>query len=70
MTREITHFQMFSAALDCIQPNFPPGILQGDPAFSHTAYNMSDGASARGPWNEGQAPWPKDETWEYVENPV
>jgi Mn-containing catalase len=70
MTREITHFQMFSAALDSIQPNFPPGILQGAPAFSHTVYNMSNGASARGPWNEGQGPWPKGEQWEYIEDPA
>src|SRR5687768_8292816 len=25
MTREVAHFQMFSAALQDIQPNFPPG---------------------------------------------
>ncbi len=28
MTREVSHFQMFSAALETIQPNFPPGVLQ------------------------------------------
>jgi Mn-containing catalase len=54
MTREIAHFQMFEAALESIQPNFPPGILQGDPRFSNKYFNMSDGVSdARGPWNEG-----------------
>ena len=51
MTREIAHFQMFSAALETIQPNFPPGVLQGDPRFTHTYFNMSNGASVRGPWN-------------------
>lgn len=68
MTREITHFQQFTAALSTIQPNFPPGILQGDPRYTHLAFNMSNGASARGPWNEGQGPWAEGE-WTYVENP-
>src|SRR5919112_1991938 len=57
MTREITHFQQFSAALDTIRPNFPPGVLQGDPRFTHAYYNMSSSANARGPWNEGRGPW-------------
>lgn len=70
MTREITHFQMFSAALETIQPNFPPGILQGDPRFSHTVYNMSSSANARGPWNEGQGPWGRGESWEYIDDPI
>jgi Mn-containing catalase len=69
MTREISHFQMFAAALETIQPNFPPGVLQGDPRFTHLYFNMSNGASARGPWNEGQGPWPKGEKWEYVDEP-
>ena len=69
MTREIAHFQMFGAALETLQPNFPPGVLQGDPRFTHLYFNMSDGASARGPWNEGQGPWPKGEHWQYVEHP-
>src|SRR4051812_13687376 len=43
MTREVAHFQMFSAALATIEPNFPPGVLQGDPRFTHAYYNMSDG---------------------------
>src|SRR5919112_6651814 len=63
MTREISHFQMFSAALADIQPNFPPGILQGDPRFTHVYYNMSNGVSVRGPWNEGQGPWNDGEKW-------
>jgi Mn-containing catalase len=69
MTREISHFQMFSAALETIEPNFPPGVLQGDPRYTHLYYNMSDGASARGPWNQGQGPWPEEEKWVYVEQP-
>lgn len=69
MTREISHFQMFSAALADIQPNFPPGILQGDPRFTHVYYNLSNGVSVRGPWNEGQGPWQHGEQWTYVEEP-
>jgi len=70
MTREIAHFQQFTAALDAIEPNFPPGILQGDLRFTHTFYNMSPDEDARGPWNKGKGPWPKGEHWEYVEDPV
>jgi len=70
MTREIAHFQMFSAALDTIQPNFPPGVLQGDPRFTHTYFNMSNGTDARGPWNQGQGPWGAGESWEYIEDPL
>jgi Mn-containing catalase len=70
MTREIAHFQMFSAALQDIQPHFPPGVLQGDPRFTHTYYNLSNGASARGPWNEGHGPWGEGEHWEYIEDPL
>jgi len=53
MTREITHFQQFEAALQTIEPNFPQGILQGDPRFSNKTFNMSGRADFRGPWNEG-----------------
>src|SRR5690606_1567522 len=49
MTREIAHYQMFEAALNQIQPNFPPGIRQGDPRHSNTYYNMSSGADFKGP---------------------
>ncbi|MBV8892107.1 MAG: manganese catalase family protein [Acidobacteria bacterium] len=69
MTREIAHFQMFSAALENIQPNFPPGVRQGDPRFTHAYFNMSNGASVRGPWNEGNGPWKTGE-WTYIEDPV
>ncbi|MFN3648554.1 MAG: manganese catalase family protein [Armatimonadota bacterium] len=70
MTREIAHFQMFHAALDTIQPNFPPGVLQGDPRFTHVYFNMSNGTDARGPWNQGQGPWSQGEQWEYVDDPL
>ena len=70
MTREIAHFQQFLAALETIEPNFPPAVMQGDLRFTHAYYNMSHGEDARGPWNEGQGPWPEGEQWEYVEDPV
>jgi Mn-containing catalase len=70
MTREVAHMQMFTAALETIQPNFPPGILQSDPRYTHTYYNMSNGRSARGPWNQGQGPWGPGESWEYIADPV
>jgi Mn-containing catalase len=70
MTREIAHFQMFSAALETIQPNFPPGVLQGDPRFTHTYFNLSNGTDVRGPWNQGQGPWGKGEQWEYIADPL
>lgn len=69
MTREIAHFQMFQAALDTIEPNFPPGIRQGDPRFTHVYFNLSDGANVRGPWNEGEPAWDRGE-WHYVEDPM
>jgi Mn-containing catalase len=70
MTREIAHFQMFGAALSTIEPNFPPGVLQGDPRYTHAYFNMSNGASARGPWNQGQGPWEAGEQWTYIEDPI
>jgi Mn-containing catalase len=70
MTREIAHFQQFTAALETIQPNFPPGIMQGDLRFTHTYYNMSPDDDARGPWNKGRGPWEAGEQWEYVEDAV
>ncbi|WP_266205883.1 manganese catalase family protein [Pontibacter kalidii] len=68
MTREVAHYQMFEAALETIQPNFPPGVLQGDPRYSNSYFNMSSGGDARGPWNEGKSP-SLGETWQYVEEP-
>ncbi len=70
MTREIAHFNQFAAALETIQPNFPPGVLQGDPRYSHVYVNTSDGESFRGPWNEGQGPWGPGEEWVYVDRPI
>src|SRR5918993_4757007 len=69
MTREIAHFQMFEAALLTIQPNFPPGVLQGDPKHSNTYFNMSNGQSVRGPWNEGVSPQ-LGEVWRYIDDPI
>ncbi|HZU43467.1 MAG TPA: manganese catalase family protein [Terriglobales bacterium] len=70
MTREIAHMQMFAAALETIVPNFPPGILQGDPQFAHAFFNLSDSVSARGPWNQGKGPWQDGGEWTYVDNPI
>ena len=69
MTREVAHFQMFEAALDTIQPNFPPGILQSDPKHSNTYFNLSNGQEFRGPWNKGESP-ELNETWQYIEEPL
>ena len=69
MTREVAHYQMFHAALETIQPNFPQGILQGDPRFSNKYFNLSNGANVRGPWNEGQSP-DLGEDWVYIEDPI
>ncbi|MGE5432807.1 MAG: manganese catalase family protein [Syntrophomonadaceae bacterium] len=70
MTREITHFQQFTAALNSIESNFPPGQLQGDVRYTNVAFNMSDGENIRGPWNEGQGPWNQGEQWNYIQDPV
>ncbi|SEL36523.1 Mn-containing catalase [Chitinophaga rupis] len=69
MTREVAHFQMFEAALDSIQPNFPPGVLQSDPRYSNLYFNMSSGADVRGPWNEGESTQ-FGETWQFINDPV
>lgn len=69
MAREVAHFQMFQAALEDIQPNFPPGILQSDPRYSNKYFNMSNGEEVRGPWNEGKSP-EMGETWEYISDPI
>ena len=68
MTREVAHYKMFEAALNDIQPNFPPGVLAADPRFTQQAYNLSDGA-VRGPWNEGEMPDMGIE-WIFVEDPL
>jgi Mn-containing catalase len=69
MTREVAHYQMFEAALETIQPNFPPGILESDPRFSNKYFNMSAGAEFRGPWNEGKSSQMMED-WQYVKNPL
>lgn len=69
MTREIAHFQMFEAALATIKPNFPPGAMQGDPRYTNTYFNLSNGESAKGPWNEGKSPG-LGETWQYIDDPI
>ena len=69
MTREVAHFQMFEAALDTIQPNFPPGALQSDPRFSNLYFNMSNGSAVRGPWNQGESSQ-LGEAWQYIQDPV
>ncbi|WP_343691347.1 manganese catalase family protein [Chitinophaga sp.] len=69
MTREVAHYQMFEAALETIQPNFPPGVLQSDPRYSNLYFNMSSGADIRGPWNEGESSQ-LGETWQFIEDPV
>jgi Mn-containing catalase len=70
MTREVAHYQQFTAALNELPLNFPPGTLAGDPRFQNVAFNMSNGGgSVRGPWNEGQGPWPEGIEWEYIEKP-
>lgn len=70
MTREVSHYKIFAAALDTIEPNFPPGVLQADPRYSHLYFNMSNGTSVRGPWNEGQGSWEAGENWVYIEDPI
>ncbi|OBA97432.1 manganese catalase [Mycobacteriaceae bacterium 1482268.1] len=71
MTREVTHYQQFTAALNELPVNFPPGTLAGDDRFQNVAFNMSNGGgkSSRGPWNQGQGPWPDGMKWKYVQNP-
>ena len=69
MTREVAHFQMFQAALDSIQPNFPPGILQSDPRYSNKYFNMSKGEDFKGKWNEGKS-CELQEDWQFINNPL
>jgi len=68
MTREITHYKMFEAALNSIQPNFPPGVLAADPRYLQQVYNLSDG-TVRGPWNEGEIKGMGVE-FDYVADPI
>ncbi|UOE48805.1 manganese catalase family protein [Mucilaginibacter sp. SMC90] len=68
MTREVTHYKMFEAALESIQPNFPPAVLAADPRYLQNAYNMSEG-TIRGPWNEGEIKG-MGKDFVYVEDPI
>ncbi|HEV7272003.1 manganese catalase family protein [Pseudoxanthomonas sp.] len=62
MTREVAHQKSFEKALYAITPNFPPGKLPGDPAFTDIFYDMSQGeGDVRGPWNSG-------ESWERIDD--
>jgi Mn-containing catalase len=62
MTREIAHQKSFEKALYAIEANFPPGKLPGQPEFTNTYFNMSQGeGDMRGPWNQG-------EQWDFVED--
>jgi Mn-containing catalase len=69
MTREVAHYKMFEAALETIQPNFPPGVLQADPRFTQQYFNLSPEKSVRGPWNQGEMPGMNKE-WDYVADPI
>jgi Mn-containing catalase len=69
MTREVAHYQMFEAALETIQTNFPPGVLQADPRYSNTYFNFSSGNDFRGPWNEGKTTQ-LGEDYRYIEDPI
>jgi len=69
MTREVAHYKMFEAALETIQPNFPPGVLQSDPRFTQQYFNLSTPTSSRGPWNQGNMP-KMDKEWEYISDPA
>ncbi|MFD2288036.1 manganese catalase family protein [Pedobacter petrophilus] len=69
MTREVAHYKMFEAALETIQPNFPPGVLQADPRFTQQYFNLSPEKSVRGPWNQGDMPG-MDKEWDYVGDPI
>ncbi len=69
MTREIAHYQMFEAALQTIQPNFPMGTLQGDPKYSSLYFNLSSGNAIKGPWNQGETTQ-LHEPIEYIEDPI
>ncbi len=69
MTREVTHYQQFEAALETIQPNFPPAVFQTSPKYSNLYFNMSQGEDARGPWNQGKSTGLHEE-WQYIEDPL
>jgi Mn-containing catalase len=54
MTREISHQLSFEKALYSIEPNFPPGKLQGKQEFANVYFNMSrDDSSGAGAGDRG-----------------
>lgn len=64
MTREIAHQKSFEKALYAIDANFPVGKLPGDPRFTNTYFNLSQGdGDMRGAWNQGAQ-------WQFVSNPA
>ncbi len=69
MTREVSHYQQFEAALEEIEPNFPPGVFQTDPKYSNLYFNYSKGNDARASWNEGPCTR-LDEEWQYIDKPL
>ncbi|MCD8072138.1 MAG: manganese catalase family protein [Alistipes sp.] len=69
MTREITHFQQFEAALETIDPNFPPGVLQEDSRYGDKYFNMSADEGITGPWNEGESTRTFEE-WQKIDDPI
>ena len=69
MTREVAHYKMFEAALESIQPNFPPAVLQADPRYTQQYFNFSPENSFTGPWNEGEMP-KMGKDWEFIADPV
>lgn len=69
MTREIAHYKMFEAALETIQPNFPPAVLQADPRYVQQYFNLSTGAGYTGPWNEGEMP-DMGKEWQFIADPI
>lgn len=65
MTREVTHYQQFEAALNTIAPNFPPGVLQEDVRYGNLYFDMSPEEDATGPWNEGKSTQTGEE-WQVI----
>ncbi|MEO6546827.1 MAG: manganese catalase family protein, partial [Ferruginibacter sp.] len=68
-TREVAPYQMFEAALNSIQPNFPPGVLQSDPKYINLYFNFSNGNNFQGPWNEGKSTQ-LGETFQFIADPI
>jgi Mn-containing catalase len=63
MTREIAHQKSFEKALYAIEPNFPPGKMQGRAEFTSVYFSMSHGGpEIQGAWNSG----PK---WRVISDP-